>query len=62
MHLDGAMPAAAAAAASEAVRTLNHLTMRAPSADTSGWEDVVDLYAAFGSLHLLAVRKSDTRR
>ena len=37
-------PVDAAEQAAESVRAVNHLTLRAPSPGTPGWEDVGDLY------------------
>jgi hypothetical protein len=47
---------AVAEAAAEAVRTLNHLTLAAPSEGTPGWEDVGDLYRVVGEVGLLIDR------
>lgn len=49
-------PGLVAESAAEAVRTLNHLTLAAPSVGVPGWEDVGDLYRVLGELRLLAER------
>jgi hypothetical protein len=48
--------AGAADAAAEAVRALNHLTIRPPAPTTRGWEDLADVYAVIGSLRVLLDR------
>lgn len=49
-------PVTAAEMAAESVRSVNHLTLRAPSPGTPGWEDVGDLYQVLGELRVLAER------
>ena len=49
-------PSALAESAAEAVRTLNHLTLHAPSAEVPGWEDVSDVYRVLGELRVLVER------
>ena len=49
-------PAAAAEIAAEALRTLNHLTLTAPSCRTPGWEDVGDVYRLLGELRVVSDR------
>lgn len=46
----------AASAAAEALRALNHLTMRRPTAGQPGWEELPDVYAVVGELRLLVER------
>ena len=42
--------------AAEALRTLNHLTLAAPSPGMPGWEDVGDIYRLLGELRVVADR------
>ncbi len=49
-------PGSVAESAAEAVRTLNHLTLAAPSEGTPGWEDVGNLYRVLGEVGLLVER------
>lgn len=49
-------PVEAAAAAAEALRLLNHLTIAAPAAGVPGWEDVGDVYRVVGELRVVADR------
>lgn len=49
-------PAGAAGRAAEALRTLNHLTLAAPSLGVPGWEDVGDIYRLLGELRAVADR------
>lgn len=49
-------PSAAAELAAEAIRSLNHLTLAAPSAGTPGWEGVGDIYRVIGELRSVADR------
>lgn len=49
-------PVDAAERAAEAVRAVNHLTLRAPSPGTPGWEEVGDVYQVLGELRVLAER------
>ena len=49
-------PAGRAEAAAEALRTLNHLTLAAPSCATPGWSDVGDVYRLLGELRIVAER------
>lgn len=49
-------PAGAAEEAAEALRTLNHLTIPAPSPGVPGWEDVGDIYRVLGELRALVDR------
>ncbi len=49
-------PVDAAEHAAEALRTVNHLTIAAPTPRTPGWEDVGDLYRVLGELRDLAER------
>ncbi len=49
-------PVDAAEQAAESVRAVNHLTLRAPSPGTPGWEEVGDLYRVLGELRVLAER------
>lgn len=49
-------PVAAAESAAEALRTVNHLTMGAPSSGAPGWEDVGDLYRLLGEIKILMDR------
>ena len=53
-------PAGAAEEAAEALRTLNHLTIPAPSPGVPGWEDVGDIYRVLGELRALADRLPQT--
>lgn len=46
-------PVDAAEQAAESVRAVNHLTLRAPSPGTPGWEEVGDLYRVLGELRVL---------
>jgi hypothetical protein len=45
-------PVAAAEQAAESLRTVNHLTLRAPAPGTPGWEDIGDLYRVLGELRV----------
>ena len=49
-------PAGAAEGAAEALRTLNHLTLTAPTPGVPGWEDVGDIYRVLGELRVLTDR------
>lgn len=49
-------PDATAEMAAEAVRTLNRLTMAAPSLGAPGWEDVADLYRVLAEVRILVER------
>jgi hypothetical protein len=49
-------PSGAAENAAEALRTLNHLTLAAPTPGAPGWEDVGDVYRVIGELRALADR------
>ncbi len=49
-------PSRAAETAAEALRTLNHLTLAAPSPGMPGWKDVGDIYRLLGELRLLVGR------
>lgn len=49
-------PVDAAEHAAEALRTVNHLTIAAPTPSTPGWEDVGDLYRVLGEMRVLAAR------
>lgn len=49
-------PAGAAEEAAEALRSLNHLTLAAPSPGVPGWGDVGDIYRVLGELRVLADR------
>lgn len=49
-------PAGAAEVAAEGIRSLNHLTLAAPSAGTPGWEGVGDIYRVIGELRIVADR------
>jgi hypothetical protein len=49
-------PAEVAEESAEALRTLNHLTLAAPSPGAPGWEDVCDVYRVLGELRSLADR------
>lgn len=49
-------PVAAAELAAEALRTVNHLTMGAPSSGVPGWEEVGDIYRLLGEVRVLADR------
>lgn len=51
-----ATPSGAAETAAEALRTLNHLTLAAPSPGVPGWEDVGDIYRLLGDLRVVADR------
>lgn len=53
-------PADAAESAAEALRTLNHLTLPAPSPGVPGWEDAGDIYRVLGELRALADRLPQT--
>jgi hypothetical protein len=55
-------PVGVAGSAAEAVRTLNHLTLTAPSAGLPGWEDVGDLYGVLGELQRLVERLPQSLR
>jgi hypothetical protein len=46
----------AAGAAAEAVRALNHLTIRPPTAGEPGWAELADVYAVVGELRVLVER------
>lgn len=49
-------PSGVAASAADALRTLNHLTLTAPSPGVPGWEDVGDIYRLLGKLRVVADR------
>ena len=49
-------PSGAAENAAEALRTLNHLTLAAPSPGVPGWEDVGDVYRVISELRVVADR------
>ena len=49
-------PSGAAENAAEALRTLNHLTLAAPTPGAPGWEDVGDVYRVIGELRALTDR------
>ena len=49
-------PSRAAETAAEALRTLNHLTLAAPSPGMPGWKDVGDIYRLLGGLRVVADR------
>ena len=49
-------PGATADMAAEAVRTLNRLTMVAPSPGEPGWEDVADLYRVLVEVRIVVER------
>jgi hypothetical protein len=42
--------------AAEALRTVNHLTIGAPSSGVPGWEEVADLYSVLGAIRILTGR------
>lgn len=54
--MGGDGPGVAAEGAAEAIRTVNHLTLVAPSPGVPQWEDVADLYQVLGDLRLLVER------
>ena len=49
-------PVAAADRAAEALRTLNHLTLTAPTAGVPGWKGVDDVYRVLGELRVISDR------
>ena len=49
-------PVGTAEGAAEALRTLNHLTLAAPSPGVPGWQDVGDIYRVLGELRALTYR------
>ncbi len=53
-------PVGTAEGAAEALRTLNHLTLAAPSPGVPGWEDVGDIYRVLGELRALTDRLPQT--
>lgn len=54
--MDGHPPGGRGRGAAEALRSLIHLTLAAPSPAVPRWEDVSDIYRVLGELRVLAAR------